>query len=166
LSHNAQTIVTGKVTDVFGHRFVVMTATGKVLANLGSKVAADVLISEGDQVELLGKMRRLTELKVSQIAANGGHFIIVEPKKQHPSHYVEADSKPAIETVNVGGFTMVGFPRRKSKHFEILGRDKAGLLLELHLELDGALRKAKRVASTDRKWAVDLAEPDGLVAHI
>jgi len=54
------------------------------------------------------------------------------------------------------GFEVVGNPRRKPKHFEILGRDAAGDFVEMHIELGGALRKTRPVEKDDPKWATEL----------
>jgi hypothetical protein len=50
----------------------------------------------------------------------------------------EADPKPAPKTAEANGFTVLGKPRRKPKHFEVLGRDSAGDMAELHIELDAS----------------------------
>ena len=50
----------------------------------------------------------------------------------------------------------MGEPRRKPKHFEILGRDAAGDLVELHVELEGTLRKTRPVDDADPKWQAEL----------
>jgi hypothetical protein len=63
----------------------------------------------------------------------------------------------ALKTAEANGFAVVGKPRRKPKHFEVLGRDAAGDMVELHIELDGALRKTKPVHEEDPKWAAEIA---------
>jgi hypothetical protein len=49
--------LSGQVTDIFAHRFVVNTANGKILADLGPKGAEQVALKEGDRVELAGDMK-------------------------------------------------------------------------------------------------------------
>ena len=51
---------------------------------------------------------------------------------------------------------MIAEPRRKPKHFEILGRDAAGGYVELHIELAGALRKTRPLDRADPKWAAEI----------
>jgi hypothetical protein len=149
--------LSGRVTDVFAHRFVVVTGKGKVLADLGPKGAERVSLKEGDRVELTGDMKP-SELKVHSIAKNGAPPVLVDhPDKLRPHpHELEADSKPALKTVEANGFTVLGRPRRKPKHFEILGRDPAGDMVELHVELDGSLRKTHPVQEDDPKWATEI----------
>jgi hypothetical protein len=148
--------LSGQVTDIFAHRFVVKTADGKVLADLGPKGAEQVLLKEGDRVELVGELKP-SELKVQSIAKNGGPPILVHhPSKPHTHEHDQADPGPALKTAEANGFTVLGKPRRKPKHFEVLGRDLAGDVVELHIELDGRLRKTRPVPEDDPKWGTDI----------
>jgi hypothetical protein len=157
MSHEEQPkTLSGEVTDIFAHRFVVKTANGKVLADLGPKGADQVLLREGDRVELAGDLKP-SELKVHSIAKNGGPLILVDhPSKPRPHEHDEVDPGPALKTAEANGFTVLGRPRRKPKHFEILGRDPAGDMVELHIELDGSLRKTRPVQEDDPKWATEI----------
>jgi len=157
MSHDARTMHTGQVTDVFAHRFVVKTATGKILADLGPKGAERMAVQEGDHVELSGETKP-SELKVHRIARNGAQPVIIEHKRSQTDERAEADPAPALRIVETNGFTVLGVPRRKPKHFEILGRDKAGDLVEMHVELDGTLRKTKPVDEEDGKWKAEIAQ--------
>ena len=147
------------MTDIFAHRYVVKTETGKVLADLGPKGAERVSLEEGDRVDLVGDMKP-SELKVHSIARNGAPPILVEhPWKRHraPPHELEdADPRPALKTAEANGFRVIGKPRRKPKHFEILGRAAAGGMVELHIELDGVLRKTKPAREDDPKWRTEI----------
>jgi hypothetical protein len=157
MSHE-ETTLSGQVTDVFAHRFVVKTANAKVLADLGPKGAERISLKEGDRVELVGNMKP-SELKVHSIAKNGAPPVHVEhPPKPHPRQleHEEADPERALKTVEANGFTVLGRPRRKPKHFEILGRDPAGDIVELHVELDGSLRKTRPVPDDDAKWGTEI----------
>jgi hypothetical protein len=98
-----------------------------------------------------------SELKVHSIARNGERPVGIEhPKKPHPHEHDEADPGPALKTAEANGFAVLGKPRRKPKHFEILGRDLAGDVVELHVELDGSLRKTRPVHDDDPKWATEI----------
>jgi hypothetical protein len=160
MDHEEKTrTLSGQVTDIFAHRFVIKTEKGKVLADLGPKGVERVPLQEGDQVELVGDMKP-SELKVHSIAVDGGRPILVEHpgKPHHPPHQLEeAEPVAALKTAEANGFTVLGKPRRKPKHFEVLGRDSAGDMVELHIELDGALRKTKPVHEDDPKWAAEIA---------
>jgi translation initiation factor IF-1 len=157
MSHE-ETTLSGQVTDVFAHRFVVKTANAKVLADLSPKGAERISLKEGDRVELAGDMKP-SELKVHSIAKNGAPPVHVDHHpKPHPRQleHEEADPGRALKTVEANGFTVLGRPRRKPKHFEILGRDPAGDIVELHVELDGSLRKTRPVHEDDPKWATEI----------
>jgi hypothetical protein len=96
---------------------------------------------------LEGEMKP-SELKVSRLTCKGKSFDIgpKDKKNRHP-----AELERAREFARAAGFEAVGEPRRKPKHFEVLGR-RAGKLFELHVELNGQIRKAKPVTD-DSKWA-------------
>jgi hypothetical protein len=153
----SQTTIAGEVTDIFAHRFVVATAAGKTLADLGPQGAAQVVLREGDAVTLSGEMKP-SELKVRRIAKNGGPTIVVEHKgpRPHPGDHDEPDPRLAVKTAEANGFRVLGSPRRKPQHLEILARDERGELVELHVEYGGALRHARPVDKADVKWAAEI----------
>lgn len=156
MSYDDQKTITGEVTDIFAHRFVVKTATGTVLADIGPRGAEQVRVEIGERVELAGEMKP-SELKVWSIAKDGAPSVVVDHrKKHHPHEHDDADPKPALKTAESNGFKVLGEPRRKPKHFEILGRDAAGDLVELHVELEGTLRKTRPVDDADPKWQAEL----------
>lgn len=143
-----QAAVTGKVTHIFAHRFVVRTTEGSVLADLTPRGMEQITLRVGDTVGLEGEMKP-SELKVSRLVRDG-KTIRVEHKPKH-DHHPHADPRIAMAAARELGFEPVGDPRRKPKHFEVLGR-KSGKLTELHIELDGHLRKTKPVDGSDHKW--------------
>jgi hypothetical protein len=155
MNHDAQTTLQGEVADIFAHRFVVKTGSSKVLADLTPKGAEQIALHKGDRVTLSGEMKP-SELKVHQIKRDGGPSITIQHKRPHPDQHEPADPEHALKTVTANGFTVVGNPRRKPKHFEILGRDSAGDFVELHVELGGALRKTRPVDEADPKWAAEI----------
>ncbi len=104
---------------------------------------------------------RPSELKVHAIQKGRGPKIVLDHKKSphhhhHPHDHEDADPKHALEIAAASGFAVVGLPRRKPKHFEILGKDKSGDFVELHVELAGGLRKTRPVEKADPKWAAEL----------
>jgi hypothetical protein len=158
MSHDEQTTQSGEVTDIFAHRFVIKTPTGKILADLGPKGAERVALKEGDHVEVSGE-RRPSELKVSRITKQGGEPIDIEPKKKplDGKHGPDADPKIAVRAARDADYEVIGEPKRRSKHFELQGRKADGGFAELHIELDGKLRRAKPVALGDDKWASEMS---------
>lgn len=146
--HATKTIM-GEITHIFGHRFVVETKQGAVLADLTPHGADQMTLRLGDAVTLEGEMKP-TELKVTRFTANGQSVEIVH-KKKHEHDHAPADPKVAMKAAKAAGFDPLGDPRRKPKHFEVLGR-KDGALSELHVELDGHIRKSKPADRHDPKW--------------
>jgi hypothetical protein len=146
-----QTIaVTGTITHVFGHRFVVETGKGAVLADLTPHGAERHAVHIGQVVSLLGEMKP-SELKVSRLTA-GNTTITIEHKKKPHDHHPHAEPADAIKAARDAGFEPLGRPRRKPKHFEVLGR-RDDRLIELHIELNGHIRKMKPVEGGDPKWS-------------
>lgn len=140
--------ISGKVWAVFGHRLAIEGNTGRVLADLGPKGAEKIAIAVGDTVSLTGE-RKPTEIKVTSIAlGDGTTHAITWPKK--PEHGKTEDDQPdpaaAVASVKAQGYAVEGEPKRKPKHFEIVG-SKGGSRNELHVTFDGTIRKIKPVTA-------------------
>ena len=146
--------VSENITHVFGLRFVVKTEDGYVLADVTAKGLQQILLRLIDIVTLEGEMKP-SELKVTRLTRSGDTIQIDQRKKPHDDHHPDADPSIALASASAAGFEVVGSPRRKPKHFEVLGKRKDELN-ELHIELDGHIRKSKPVASDDQKWSVEL----------
>ena len=137
--------IKGAVADLFGHRFVVKTKEGKVLADLGPKGAETVTLAVGDEVELTGE-RKPSEIKVRSISTGGRTFSL---EKAPHSHDAEKKAVAAVEAI---GFKPVGRPEPHPKHYEILA-ERDGERLEFHVEFDGSIRKTKPAKPHKRKAA-------------
>lgn len=140
--------ITGRIMQVFAHRFVVETSEGALLADLTPHGAEQYVLQIGDIVNLTGEMKP-SELKVSRLTA-GTTTIMIAHKKPH-DHHPHADPSDAMNAARNAGYEPIGQPHRKPKHFEVLGRRNHGLT-ELHIELDGHIRKTKPVDADDAKW--------------
>ncbi len=147
--------ISGKITHVFGHRFVVETSQGAVLADLTPKGAEQHAVRVGEVVSLSGEMRP-SELKVSRLTA-GKATITIDHKKKPHDHHPHAEPGDAMKTAREAGFEPLGQPRRKPKHFEVLAR-RDHKLTELHIELNGNIRKMKPVENGDPKWSEELRQ--------
>lgn len=145
--NNMQTI-TGTVWAVFGHRFAVEAKDGRVLADLGPKGAEGIAVAAGDTVTITGE-RKPSEIKVTSISLKDGiDREISWPKKAH-EEMAEGDlagAAAALAAVKAQGYVVEGEPKRKPKHFEVVG-SKDGVRHEIHVELDGKVRKAKPLAA-------------------
>ncbi len=146
--------VSGKILHLFAHRFVVQTAHGTVLADVTPKGIEQVALHVGDTVSLEGEMKP-SELKVSRLTRDGRTVRIEHKKKPHHDHgdhdHAPADPEIVLEAARDAGYEPAARPRRKPRHFEVLGR-RDGHFTELHIELDGRIRKSKPAASDDPKW--------------
>ncbi len=147
--HNTSTIA-GTIAHVFGHRFVVQTSNGSILADVTPKGTEQIELRVGDTVELSGEMKP-SELKVTRFTRDGTTITITHKPKHHGPHH-DADPREALRAAKAAGFTVRGEPHRKPKHFEVLG-ERDARFTELHIELDGRIRKMKPVDGHDPKWA-------------
>jgi hypothetical protein len=145
--------VSGTVTAVFAHRFVVESKDTKHLADVGPEAGKLVDLKQGDKVTVTGEQKP-SEIKVTEIVKTGGKPIHIEHKKKrdHDEPHAYRDPRVAIEAVTRHGFKVIAEPRRKPKHFEILGRSAKGEVLEFHVELDGDIRKRKPADLHEPKW--------------
>ena len=153
--------IKGTVQDVFAHRFTLLTGDGLVLADLTPDGLGKIALAQGDAVIIEGE-RKPSEIKVS-LLTRGNLTIQVEPQakpdtrrdEKHRDHEGNPNPCAALAAVRQAGFEIAGEPRRKPKHFEILGL-KAGEASEIHVEFDGKIRHAKTVDRTDAKWTKEL----------
>ncbi len=152
MTHDQNTQISGRIGDVFAHRFVIETSTGTILADLGPKGQEAFPLETGLSIIASGEMKP-SELKVKRIAIDGRPAVIIEHAKK-PDH---ADPSSAAKAVRAAGFEPVGEPRRKPKHFEVLAR-KDGHLIECHIELDGRIRKEKPIEANDEKWSAEITK--------
>ncbi|KQP28862.1 hypothetical protein ASF27_20660 [Methylobacterium sp. Leaf102] len=144
--NDTQTI-TGTVWAVFGHRFAIEAKDGRVLADLGPKAAERIAIAPGDTVTITGE-RKPSETKVMSITLKDGIVREIAWPKPHEEKAGQAPADPsaALAAVKADGYAVEGEPARKPKHFEIVGA-KDGVRHEIHVELDGKIRKAKPLAA-------------------
>jgi hypothetical protein len=156
MPHHEDRTVSGKITHVFGHRFVVKSDDGDVLCDLTPHGAEEITLRVNDKVTLEGEMKP-TELKVCTFTRAGKTTEIEHHKKHHGPHHDHgpADPEIVVKAARKAGFKVLGQPRRKPKHFEVLGVKK-GEAVELHVELDGHIRKSKPVDKHDDKWSAEL----------
>ena len=131
------TKATGTVWAIFGHRFAVEGAEGRLLADLGPKGGEGLAIAVGDTVSVEGE-RKPTEIKVAHLTtADGTVHAIAWPRKD-----AAADPGAAVAAAMAAGYRVTGEPERKPKHFE-LAAEKDGAAVRLHVAFDGTLRAAK-----------------------
>ncbi len=165
LPHHEHIKIEGRIGDVFFHRFVVELTSGeRLLADLGPKGAEVFPLETGAEIVAEGEMKP-SELKVERIARKGEKLVEVEHKKKHPPHHhgphdhhhdAHAEPDVAKRAVARAGYETIGEPRRKPKHFEVLGR-KGRRLFECHVAFDGDIYKEKPVEPGDHKWSDEMS---------
>jgi hypothetical protein len=77
--------VSGTVTAVFAHRFVIESKDTKYLADIGPDAVKLVELKEGDKVSVTGE-RKPSEIKVTEIVKAGGKPIRIAHKKKKHDH--------------------------------------------------------------------------------
>jgi hypothetical protein len=110
-----------------------------------------------------------SEIKVSKLERDQHTYVIAHPDEPKPPHaekhghkpqphhrQPDADPKIALAAAKAAGYDVLGEIRRKPKHFEVLGL-KGKKIEELHIELDGDIRKAKAVKRDDAKWSAEIS---------
>lgn len=140
-----QVTVSGKILHVFAHRFVVQAGASVWLADVTPKGIEKVSLAVGDEVTLEGEMKP-SELKVERLTRGGRTVEIGHGPPHggpHHHHHEPADPAIAVKAARAAGYEPIGDPRRKPRHFELLAR-RDGEAVELHIELDGHIRKIKR----------------------
>jgi len=152
MPHHESRIVSGTITHIFGHRFVIRTEDSDILADLTPRGIEQIALRLHDAVRVEGEMKP-SELKVSRLTRGGETIQIDHPKKPH--HDAHADCSVALAAARSAGYAIVGAPRRKPNHFELLGQ-RNGIFNELHIALDGHIRKSKPVDDRDQKWSSEL----------
>ncbi len=150
MPHHEYKTISGTVTHIFGHRFVLRTGRGDVLADLTPKGIEQIALHPNDEVTIEGEMKP-SELKVAKLT-RGGTTVQVDHKHQRNDDH---DPKVVVGAAEAAGFTVIGSPRRKPKHFELLGQ-RGSEFNELHIELNGHIRKSKPVARDNPKWSSEL----------
>lgn len=133
--------LTGEITHIFAHRFVVQTAKGAVLADVTPHGVDLVKLRIGAHVKLEGEQKP-SELKVTRFTCDGQSIVIAHRQKHDHDHHAPADPDIALRAARAAGFEPIGTPHRKPKHFEVVGL-RNGQQSELHIELDGRIRKTK-----------------------
>lgn len=149
--------LTGTVEHIFAHRFTLRTADGVELADLTPHGAEKVTLRVGEKITIEGE-RKPSEVKVDRLQ-RGDLTVTIEPPKKHGPHEHAAhdgDPERAAKAARSEGYEVIGAPRRKPKHFEVLVR-KNGELSELHVNLDGGIRHAKPIRPIDEKWQAEIA---------
>ncbi|MBN9063233.1 MAG: hypothetical protein BGP06_15130 [Rhizobiales bacterium 65-9] len=151
--HHVRQRAAGTVDHVFAHRFTLRSPSGVMLVDLTPEGRDLIKLKPGDEITVEGEMKP-SELKADRVTHSGRTVEIArKPKHEGPHPGPRADAEQALKAVRDVGYEPLAEARRKPKHFEILAR-RDRELSELHVELDGRIRKVKPGASDDPKWTL------------
>ena len=131
----------GTVRDVFGHRFVLTTDDGPILANLGPHHPERIKLKVGAKVNIAGRQTP-GEIKVRLFQSGRGKKIALHKLQKNNSPDEEKELEAAANVALDAGYIVVGEPKRKSKHFE-LKTIRGGRRYELHIMPNGDIRREK-----------------------
>ena len=110
----------GEITHVFGHRFVLKTASKPVLADLTPR-GLEVVVSSSAIASPWKASRSRRKSKCPSLNATEKHLQSVMVRMT-PAN--QADPAIATKTAENAGYQVIGEPRRKPKHFEVLGKGR------------------------------------------
>jgi hypothetical protein len=130
---DAHVQTSGTVTDIFGHRFVLETKEGKVLADIGPKTADKVSLKTGMKVDIEGE-RKPSEIKVARISIGEAEPISTQHDDKHFDTEWTADRAKALAEAE--GYSIIGEMKAKKKHFEAKA-NKGSHKLDIHIHRDG-----------------------------
>jgi hypothetical protein len=155
----AKVTVTGNVTDVFGHRYVVDEGGKKSLVDIGPKGRDAVTINSGDKVSVEGELTDAGEVRAASVAVGDKPAVELPEARTwwekltgaEPKDKVDLTPDAAKVMVQKAGYEVIGEPRPKKKHFEVLGK-KDGKFYEVHAHADGDLKGIHTVDASDPKW--------------
>jgi hypothetical protein len=133
----------GTIRDVFGHRFVLATDDGPILADVGPRPPEKIKLKVGAKVNITGRQTP-SEIKVRLFQSGRRKMIALHrPEKDHPSNE-DLDLEAAANVALEAGYVIQGEPIRKSKHVE-LEAIRGSRRYELHIMPNGDIRKEKQL---------------------
>lgn len=147
--------ISGTVTDVFAHRVVLENDAQRCLVDLGPASLEMITLTKGMRIKLTGEMKP-SELKAETVSIGDGPALPLRARKGDNAFNEKVDPDAALSSAEARGFIVIGQPRQKPKHFELLAKDVDGALHELHIEFDGTMRKIKPAVRSSPKWSEEL----------
>ena len=155
-AYAADTIVEGKVTEVFGQRYVVTGASGKMLVDVGPKGNETVKIAEGDVVKIDGEMTDAGEFHAMKVSVNGGEAKQLDNRgvwakmtgKDMETPFSPVEAKKEVEDK---GYVALSDAMPDKKHFAFAA-SKDGKFYEVHAHRNGDVKQIRAIDSSDKKF--------------
>lgn len=153
--------IRGEVTEVFGNKFVLRDATGRVLVETGPHWYHRIEVKTGETVTVTGRPEANGGFDAFTVQrGNSAPVEIRRPhgpppwagKKHHALKGASASRvEPAVlseaslrQIVERGGYKYGGSVDRKPKHYEVLAENPHGEQVELHIDFGGTIYKEER----------------------
>jgi hypothetical protein len=141
-----QAKINGTVGDIFGSRFVLETASGRVLVELSPKGADKVTIKAGDKIDVEGD-RRANQIRAQRVTlANGQAYTIAKKTRTWREFVTGTAAKPdgkavfgSAEAKNIAttaGYAVATEPVSEKKHFAVQA-NKDAKAFDLKIFRDG-----------------------------
>jgi hypothetical protein len=121
----AKVTVTGNVTDVFGHRYVVDEGGKKSLVDIGPKGRDAVTINSGDKVSVEGELTDAGEVRAASVAVGDKPAVELPEARTwwekltgaEPKDKVDLTPDAAKVMVQKAGYEVIGEPRPEEEAF-------------------------------------------------
>ncbi|ODT65998.1 MAG: hypothetical protein ABS75_28880 [Pelagibacterium sp. SCN 63-23] len=159
----ANTVIEGTVGEVFGNRFILEDAGGRVLVEASGDLSDGAVIGTGDDLVIVGTDTPNGFLATA-ISRDDGTELLVAPMPAAPLQAAAPATPPAgtpfdepgaLAAIETMGFMDARLEERGRNHFEYQARDADGRWIEIEIRLDGSLRKLE-VDDDRRAVSVDL----------
>jgi hypothetical protein len=155
LSPSGAVTIKGKVTDVFGNKFVVEDGSGRVLVETGPHWHHQIDVRKGEEVTVTGRPEAGGSFDAFTLK-QGDRAAIEIRRPDGPPPWagrgrgerdargqrgdIRGDAMDAKARAERMGYTDIRIGERKKRHFEATARDRGGERVELHLHDDGEVK--------------------------
>jgi len=156
--------IQGKITDVFGHRAVVETASGKQLVNFGPKSKDLQQIKAGAEISVDGDMRKSGEIHARSLKVGSDEIILAKDKQTWREWLLgdDDDDKPFTEAdarriAGEKGYKLSGDLVAEKRHFTGMATDKDGKTVSVDIHRDGDIKAEVPFTAADAKASAEKA---------
>ncbi len=142
-----QAKISGTIMDIYGPRFVLDTANGKILVEMSPRGMDKVKLKTGEKIDVEGD-RMQNQLRAQRVTLADGHAYTTGPKQRTWREFVTGKpdagrnvaftAADAAKTATAAGYTVKGDARPERRNFVLMGT-KAGTDYELLVAKNGRI---------------------------
>ncbi len=152
-------VLKGPVSDVFGHRVVMESASKKFLVNFGPKIKDLSALKVGDTVSVEGDLTKSGEVRAFNVTLADGEKIEVAKDKTSWRKWLMGDNDDADKLFTADdakklaadkGYTLSGDISADKKHF-VASATKDGKPVEVELHRDGSVKEVAMFGPAEAK---------------